>query len=766
MVNKPTRSTQNSASLIDLLFTSVPELFIMTGCKEVGVSDHEMIYGELKCKVDPKKAKVKLVRCLAKCDCQKLMESMKMVPWSILDTMDDVDGYWDCWKKMFNEVIEEHLPLRKVRAREHSLPWINQGLRKMMRMRNYYGTKAKKSKKPEDWEKYKTVRNEVTSMIRQARVQYYKKIGEAAGRNPRNMWRELNKLIGNGKRLGIDRLRTEGGVVIDRQGIADVFNEQFSSWVGVSGDGENGGLGFQASLPQLDCDFKFKRIEEEEVLQLLHSLDVKKSTGVDGIGAGLLHLVAPAVSGSLTKLFNFSLLSGEVPWEWKMARVSPIYKGGDIEIAGNYRPVSVLPVVSKIMEKLVHQQLYSYLQQHAILNPAQFGFRPNHSTQDVLVSMVDDWRLALDKDKIVGAVMIDLSKAFDSVNHSILCAKLEGYGVRAEALKWFRGYLSGRRQGVCFENAVSEWRDIKRGVPQGSILGPLLFTIYVNDLPEAVVNSRTKQYADDTTIYLTSDNRIDLERGLSNDLALVDEWLRRNSLQLNVRKTQMIVLSRRRRAAETKEIKVTLRNEAIVRSTKVKYLGVWIDNELKWSEHIAVVRRRCLLGLSKLRRLRDVLPVNIKKSVYNALIMPHLDYCSVLWQECSVKLQQKLQQVQNYGMRLILSQPPRTPSKELLHKLSWVPLVRRREMCRAVMIYRCLHNQVPAYFTNYFRTNADMGNNRTRGSDKIFLPCIRTEFGRCSFLFQGSLQWNKLKESLTKAKSLNSFRKLYSMNFY
>ena len=338
--------------------------------------------------------------------------------------------------------------------------------------------------------------------------------------------------------------------------------------------------------------------------------------------------------------------------------------------------------------------------------------------------------------------------------------------MRAEALKWFRGYLSGRRQRVCIENAMSEWSDTKRRVPQGPILGPLLFTIYVNNLPDAVVNSRMKQYADDTTIYLTSDNRIDLERGLSNDLALVDEWLRWNSLEVNVSKTQMIVLSRRRRAAETKEINVTLRNKAFVRSTKIKYLGVWIDDELKWSEHIVVVGRRCLLGLSKLRRLRDVLPANIKKSVYNALIMPHFDNCSVLWQDCLVKLQQKLQRVQNYGMRLILSQPPRTLSEELLRKLIWVPLVRRREMCHAVMVYRCLHNQAPANFTNYFRTNTDMGNNRTGGGDLIFLPCIRTEYGRGSVLFQGSLQWNKFKESLIKAKSLKSFKILHSMNFF
>ena len=170
----------------------------------------------------------------------------------------------------------------------------------------------------------------------------------------------------------------------------------------------------------------------------------------------------------------------------------------------------------------------------------------------MLVSSVEDWRQALDKDTLVGAVMIDLSKAFDSVNHFILCAKLESYGVRGARLQWFKGYLSGRRQRVSIGNVTSDWSAILRGVPQGSILGPLLFTIYVNDLPKAVVGSQTKQYADDTTIYHIRDSCADLQMGLSKDLASVDKWLQRNELQMNVKKTQMLVLSRRRREAELK----------------------------------------------------------------------------------------------------------------------------------------------------------------------------------------------------------------------
>ena len=360
-----------------------------------------------------------------------------------------------------------------------------------------------------------------------------------------------------------------------------------------------------------------------------------------------------------------------MPREWKSAHVTPVYKGGDGQLVGNYRPVSVLPVVVKVFEKIVHRQLYNYLQENNVLSPLQFGFSPGHTTQDVVVSMVDEWRKALDEDKLVGSVMLDLSKAFDSVDHGIVLRKLDRYGVRGDELMWFRGYLDGRRQRVCVGEAKSNWCDVLKGVPQGSILGPLLFILYANDLPQAVQQCRVKQYADDTTLSHVSRDVADLENGLTNDLESVVRWVDTNKLRLNVKKTQLLLMSRKRREHELEQVQVRIGGQEIARSKMVKCLGVVIDDGLKWHGHIAKVRKKCFAGLAKLRRLRDVLPVITKRRIYNAMVLPHLDYCSVVWQECTMELRKKVERIQNYGMRLILSKPAGTPSDGLRQKLRW-----------------------------------------------------------------------------------------------
>ena len=226
----------------------------------------------------------------------------------------------------------------------------------------------------------------------------------------------------------------------------------------------------------------------------------------------------------------------------------------------------------------------------------------------------------------------------------------------------------------------------------GSILGTLLFTLYVNDLPQ-VVQGKVKQYADDTAMYYTSDKSEDLSNSLNADLVRVAEWVQENGLKLNETKTQMLLLSRKRRAKELDNVMVRLKGHEVTRNDRVKYLGVWVDEGLTWKDHVEAVRRKCCGGLAKLRRLRDSLPAATKKKVYAACVLPHLDYCSVVWQECGKILQKSVERIQNYAMQLICSRPPRTPSVELRNRLGWMPLTKRREMSRLALVHRCVRHR-------------------------------------------------------------------------
>ena len=761
VMNCPTRVTETSESMIDLMFTSEPEVLRSVGCEEVGLSDHGLIYGILDTSVQKQQQCLRLIRCLRKCDVEALLSDLDTAPWSVMDSFEDIDSRWEYWKSLFEQIVASHIPMRKVRVREKTLPWIGNDVRRLMRARNYHRTKARNSKRAEDWMQYRKLRNLVTWELKKAKLKYFESVSR---QSTKKLWKELNRVLGRRSRHNIEAIRTPNGRVTSQQGIVEELSRHFSMWSGVLGVDDNVDTD-QWDLPFLDSEFKFEKVDEEDVLKLLRGLDVNKAVGLDNISAKLLRMTAPVISRSLASLLNFSLENGQVANDWKLARVTPVPKESSSENLDNFRPVSVLPVIAKVLERVVHRQLYVYLEKYSILNVAQSGFRPQHTTQDVLVSTIDDWRQALDEDKLVGSIMVDLSKAFDMVSHTILLKKLASYGVRAGELRWFDNYLNGRRQRVCINGVQSCWTDILRGVPQGSILGPLLFTIYVNDLPQSVVHGKIKQYADDTTLYTVSDNITDLSNNLSMDLAGVTEWVERNGLQLNQAKTQMILLSRKKRSKELENVVVKLKGQEVARSRKVKYLGVWVDEGLTWVDHVEAVRRKCLGGLAKLRRLRDTLPAALKKNIYNALVLPHLDYCCVLWQECGIQLQKRVERIQNYAMRLICSKPPRTPSEELRSDMNWMPLSKRRELFRLVLVHRCVHGRAPAYLAECYETNKQYGHCVTRGANKLHLKSVNTEFGRRATMFKGAQEWNKLPADLRNVQNINTFRKLLKTQY-
>ena len=299
-------------------------------------------------------------------------------------------------------------------------------------------------------------------------------LSKESAHNLKKAWQEVNRLLGRGCRREIEVLKTKMGEMTDKQEIVMELAKIFASVVGVKEDSKEEVQENELEL-NVKSKFSFRQIEESEVLKNLLRLNPNKASGVDGISSKLLRMVAPGICYSLTKLFNACLQSGCMPEEWKSANITPVHKGGKLDAIGNYGPVSFLPIVVKVFEPLIHGQLYKHLQDNDILDPAQFGFRPGHSTQEALVSLVEEWREAVDEDNLVGSVFIDLSKAFDAVDHQILLRKLKCYGVEGKKLEWFGDYLSCRRQRVCLGRSKSDWTAVRRGVPQGFILGPLLF---------------------------------------------------------------------------------------------------------------------------------------------------------------------------------------------------------------------------------------------------------------------------------------------------
>ena len=565
------------------------------------------------------------------------------------------------------------------------------------------------------------------------------------------MWDEINRTLGRKFKSRTIELKIGSNTITSPNVIANELNSHFATCTTpVSGQPN------PPSLYQVKTSFHFKPMLQDDVAAALTNLNTHKSTGADGISAHLLRMVALAIAPSVTKLFNASLLQGQIPSDWKKANVTPIPRTSTSNSPTNFRPISVLPVLAKVYESLIHQQVYRYLTTNSLLHPCQSGFRPAHSTQDTLLKTVDEWKIALDCGEYIGAILIDLSKAFDTIDHNILLNKLSAYGITKNELKWFKDYLTGRMQRVCVDSTFSDWTTITRGVPQGSILGPLLFLIYVNDLPDVATQCTVNLYADDTTLYYSDKDPLKVQRALNVDLDQTARWIKANGLRMNIAKTQMMTLSRKSAHHRNTSIKVQLDGSEISKTDTVKYLGVSIDNKLKWNVHTEHVRQRALAALSTIKRSSSFLPSSTRKLLFNCLVRPHLDYCSVVWHSCKPTISQRIERIQNYGMRIILNKPPRTSSSTLREQLGWTTLHKRRHMFMLAQVHKCLLNQAPAYLADKFRLNSTMYST-TRGASNIHLKQPNTEHFRSTFEFQGALHYNHLPPDLKSKTTIQSF---------
>ena len=545
IVKGSTRITETSSTLIDIILTNLPNNVCMSKVVSLGLSDHNLVYIVRKLyrpKVPPK---VITFRSMKQFNEKSFQDDMEKLDWNECLNSDDIVTAWSTWKVNFLRVCDKHTPLVTRRVRGNKTKWVTDEYISLTHLRDRLKKRAEKQNTNSIWSQYRSVRNYVNNLRTTLKSRYYHDSVIENQRNHKQLWNVLKELNPGKKdnRSKISGLKVNDNVDTDKEHIANELNGFFVS-IGASINSKQtvNSSNMKDYIPDLPaCNFEFTEVNEEYVLKELKKLQTGKATGFDMVSAQLLKAAAPVICKHLTYLFNLSLISSELPSDWKQAKVSPIHKGGDRTDKNNYRPISVISVVMKILERIVHDQLQQHFVKYNLLAPQQSGFRKGHSTDTVLSYFSDYLLKHMDQGNLTGVVFLDFRKAFDSVNHHVLLQKLQMYGVRGAALVWFKNYLEDRKQKTVIDGTESDWGKIDTGVPQGSILGPLLFSIMVNDLPHVVHKCKIMLYADDAVLFYSSPYPDEIEETLNTELQNVYKWVNDNGLALNLLKTQFML---------------------------------------------------------------------------------------------------------------------------------------------------------------------------------------------------------------------------------
>uniref|UniRef100_A0A3B3BUC2 Reverse transcriptase domain-containing protein n=1 Tax=Oryzias melastigma TaxID=30732 RepID=A0A3B3BUC2_ORYME len=573
---KPSRITLNSATLIDNIFMNKTGLKTKSGLLLTDITDHLPIFVVIEIENNQKIKKNETMNSLFREKTPSAIEAMKddlmQYDWQEI-YVDDVNDSYSTFLDLFMRIYDFYCPLKthKKKILTKSKPWITRGLENACRKKNKLYRDFIKNKTEENETKYKTYKNKLISMLRKQKRSYYDKLLQRYVKDIRSTWKVINNVMEKKKDNCFPNYIKKDNVTIeDKQEIVNEFNNFFV----------NVGAKLAEKIPvvsdmksKIDCNMNtmfLSGVSPSDVLEVVHQMKNKKSTDCHGIDMSLIKEVIHSILEPLTYICNKSFSSGVVPDLMKVAKVVPIHKNGNKETVSNYRPVSLLPQFSQILEKLFAVRLDAFLSKYDLLNESQYGFRSNCSTAHAVMEFVENVATAIDQKLNTIAVFVDLSKAFDTIDHSLLLQKCEYYGLRGKTHHWLRSYLENRVQYVTINNTDSNLENIFCGLPQGSVLGPKLFSIYINDIFLMSKKLKFIMFADDTNMFCSGQNIVELLNVVEQEFNLVKKWFDFNKLSLNENKTKFMIFSGNRKV---ENVKLYLNKVEIQCVKEIKFLG-------------------------------------------------------------------------------------------------------------------------------------------------------------------------------------------------
>ena len=630
IIKKPTRISNTKNSILDVIFTN-SNFISSSGVGNVNISDHELIYCVRK-KVKVKRNSIDFQgRSYRNFDGDQLVRNFDECDWNEFDQNTDPDILWQIYDTNIRLVLDTMCPIKNFKIARNRDPWISDDLINEIKHKDFLLKRAKKTKSQFDWLEARLARNTCLRHIRLAKSDLIKNEIDVNKHDSRKFWQNIKTIIPDSKTsLNHFNLNDEEGNQIPDIQTSDFINSFFAS-IGpkLARNFDEEWAYHGEPTEDIMPDFE---IEIDDIVKYVKEISEYKASAVTNIPSKILKLVFLHTPAKLKKIFDNSILFGKIPQAWKHATIIPLRKEGNSKDVNNLRPVSLLSLPGKILEKLIQNKLSHFLETNQILDGKQGGFRPKHSTTDTAVTFTEDLYLGMNTKQFTVAVFVDLRKAFDTVNHKILLKKIEKIGINFRLRKWFADYLSNGTQSTFANNIYSEALSLTCGVPQGSVLGPTLFLIYINDVKNVLSQSKHLLYADDTVLYIT-DNSLDrIENNLQLDLVNFSQWCVQNVLTVNTKKTKYVIYGTSKRLKRSRNLDLSIANNQLEREQVYKYLGIYLDSQLNFNKHIDYVNRITSHKIFVLAKIRHFIDQRTALFIYKSMISPIFDYGDIVYE--------------------------------------------------------------------------------------------------------------------------------------